>query len=57
LEAGDLGVDWVGGMVPYGYRRDPEKGLVVHEEEAIIVCKMFTMYSFGREGTHTICHK
>ncbi len=49
--------DWVGAMVPYGHLRDPEKGLVVREEEVVIVRKMLTLYSFGREGTHTICQK
>ena len=57
MEKKAKGGDWVGGMVPYGYRRDPERGLIVHGEEAVIVKKMFKMYSFGREGTHTICHK
>jgi site-specific DNA recombinase len=48
---------WVGGVVPYGYQLDPEKGLVINEEEAIVVRKMFQMYAFGRQGVHTICHK
>lgn len=48
---------WVGGVVPYGYQLDPEKGLVVKEDEAIVVRKMFQMYAFGRQGVHTICHK
>ncbi len=48
---------WVGGVVPYGYQLDPEKGLIVREEEAVIVKKLFKMYAFGREGTHTICRK
>ena len=48
---------WVGGVVPYGYQLDPVKGLVVNEEEAIVVRKMFQMYAFGRQGVHTICHK
>jgi site-specific DNA recombinase len=41
MEKKAKGGDWVGGVVPYGYRHDPEKGLVVHEEEAVIVRKMF----------------
>ncbi len=48
---------FVGGNVPYGYLLDPEKGLVINEDEALIVRKMFQMYSLGHEGTHTICHK
>jgi len=46
---------FVGGYVPYGYQLDPEKGLVVHEEEALIVRKMFKMYALGKEGTSAIC--
>ncbi len=48
---------FVGGNVPYGYDLDPEKGLVVKEEEAVIVKKMFKMYAFGKEGAFTICNK
>jgi site-specific DNA recombinase len=48
---------WVGGVVPFGYRLEPEKGLVVQEEEALIVRKMFQMYAFGKEGTQTLCAK
>lgn len=48
---------WVGGNVPFGYSLDPEKGLVINEEEAVIVKKMFKMYAFGMEGTQTICNK
>jgi len=48
---------WVGGNVPYGYRLEPEKGLVVHEEEALLVKKMFKMYVFGRDGCTTITNK
>ena len=51
------GGTWVGGVVPYGYHLDPEKGLTIYEEEAIIVKKMFKMYALGKEGTHSICHK
>jgi site-specific DNA recombinase len=46
---------FVGGNVPYGFRLDPDKGLVLHEEEALIVRKMFKMYAFGREGSSAIC--
>ena len=48
---------WVGGNVPYGYTLDPEKGLVINEEEAVVVKKMFKMYAFGMEGTQTITNK
>ena len=51
------GGTWVGGVVPYGYQLDPEKGLIIHEEEAVVVKKMFKMYALGKEGTHTICHR
>ena len=49
--------EWVGGQTPYGYERDPDKGLVVKEEEAVVVKKMFRMYAFGREGAYTISKK
>jgi site-specific DNA recombinase len=48
---------WVGGYVPFGYLLDPEKGLVINEEESLIVKKMFKMYAFGMEGTQTITNK
>ena len=48
---------WVGGNVPYGYRLEPEKGLVVHEEEALLVKKMFKMYVFGKDGCTAITNK
>jgi len=48
---------WVGGPVPFGYRLDPEKGLVVNEEEAIIIKKMFKMYAFGKEGSSAISNQ
>ena len=56
MEKKAKGGNWVGGVVPYGYQLDPEKGLIIHEEEAVIVKKMFKMYALGKEGTHTICH-
>jgi site-specific DNA recombinase len=57
MEKKAKGGSWVGGMVPYGYGLDPEKGLVICEEEAAIVRKMFKMYAFGREGALTITRK
>lgn len=57
MEKKAKGGNWVGGVVPYGYQLDPEKGLLIHEEEAVFVEKMFKMYAFGKEGTPTICHK
>ena len=57
MEKKAKGGDWVGGQVPYGYRLEPEKGLVVNEDEALIVRKVFKMYAFGREGTQTIVRK
>ena len=56
MERKAKGGSWVGGVVPYGYQLDPEKGLIIREEESVIVKKMFKMYSLGKEGTHTICH-
>ncbi len=57
MEKKAKGGQFVGGNVPYGFTLDPEKGLIINEEEALIVRKMFQMYAFGREGVHTICHK
>ena len=56
MEKKARGGDWVGGVVPYGYQLDPEKGLVLAQDEAVIVKKMFKMYAVGKEGTHTIGH-
>ncbi|MFP4027429.1 MAG: recombinase family protein [Candidatus Brocadiia bacterium] len=47
--------EFVGGNVPYGYELDPEEGLVVNEEEAVIVRKMFKMYTCARQGASAIC--
>ncbi len=48
---------FVGGNVPYGYRLDDNKRLVIHEDEALLVRKMFTMYALGKEGASAICTK
>ena len=57
MEKKAKGGNFVGGYVPYGFRLDPEKGLVVHEEEAFIVRKMFKMYALGKEGASAICNQ
>ena len=57
MEKKAKGGQFVGGNIPYGYCLDPEKGLIVHEEEALIVRKMFKMYAFGKEGASAICHQ
>lgn len=57
MEKKAKGGRFVGGNVPYGYVLDPEKGLVAHEEEALIVRKMFKMYALGREGASAICNQ
>ena len=57
MEKKAKGGRWVGGVVPYGYRLEPGNGLVVREEESLIVKKMFSMYAIGRDGTQTICRK
>jgi site-specific DNA recombinase len=57
MEKKAKGGDFVGGNVPYGFRLDPEKGLLLHEEEAVIVRKMFKMYAFGKEGASAICNE
>ncbi|MFQ5510028.1 MAG: recombinase family protein, partial [Leptospirillia bacterium] len=38
----------------YGYRLSPEKNLVIHDEEALLIRKVFRMYANGREGADTI---
>jgi len=55
MEKKAKGGRFVGGKVPFGYRLDPEKGLVVHEEEALIVRKLFRMYAIGKIGSSAIC--
>ena len=57
MEKKAKGGDFVGGYVPYGFRLEPEKGLVLREEETLVVKKMFSMYALGKEGTQTICRK
>lgn len=57
MEKKAKGGDFVGGYVPFGYRLEPEKGLVVREEESLLVKKMFSMYALGKQGTQTICNK
>jgi predicted metal-dependent hydrolase len=57
MEKKAKGGKFVGGNVPYGFRLDPKKGLVIHEEEALIVRKMFQMYTFGKEGSSAICRQ
>ena len=54
MEKKAKGGEWCGGVVPYGYQLDPEKGLVVHEEESIIVKNIFKLYTFSRKGATTI---
>ncbi|MBU0718462.1 MAG: recombinase family protein, partial [Planctomycetes bacterium] len=48
---------FVGGHIPYGYHLDENKRLVIHEEEALIVRKMFSMYALGKEGASAISNK
>lgn len=55
MEKKAKGGNFVGGNVPYGFLLDPEKGLVINEDEALIVRKMFQMYTFGKEGSSAIC--
>ncbi len=55
MEKKAKGGKFVGGYVPFGYRLDPEKGLVIHEEEALVVRKLFRMYAIGKLGSSAIC--
>ncbi|MFQ5479352.1 MAG: recombinase family protein [Candidatus Binatia bacterium] len=45
---------FVGHTVPYGYRLDEDKNLVIHEEEAVLVRKIFKMYTVGRDGAYSV---
>ncbi|MHC4060005.1 MAG: recombinase family protein [Planctomycetota bacterium] len=51
------GGEFVGGRVPYGYRLDPESGLVIIDEEAAVVRKIFGIYVTERLGVHSIVRK
>ena len=57
MEKKAKGGEWVGGTVPYGYRLDPEKGLLIDKDEAVVIRKIFRMYAFGKEGTFTVARK
>ena len=57
MEKKAKGGNFVGGSVPYGFTLNPEKGLIFHEEEALIVRKMFKTYALGKEGASAICKK
>jgi len=49
---------WVGGTVPFGYRiRADKKGIVIHEDEASVIRKIFTLYAEGQEGVQTLRDK
>ena len=48
---------FVGGNIPYGYQLVPEKGLVINEDEAVLVRKMFRDYVVGRDGVSRITSK
>ncbi len=54
MERKAKGGAFVGGVVPYGYALEPEKGLAVNESEAAIVRKMFKLYVAGRLGSSAI---
>ncbi len=48
---------WVGGNPPYGYTHKPESGLVIRDEEAVLVRKIFKWYVIDREGSSSICRQ
>jgi len=50
------GGQWHGGQAPYGYQFNPEKRLVVSEEEALVVHKMFRMYSEEEKGAFSVAN-
>lgn len=45
---------WVGGVIPYGYRLEPKEGLVVQDDEAVVVRRIFNLYVGGRYGSPVI---
>lgn len=56
LKKAELG-EWPGGRVPIGYRFEPKAGLVIDESEAVIVRKVFDLYTTGRDGTSAIAQR
>ena len=57
MEKKAKGGTFVGGVVPYGYRLEAERGLVVDTDEAAVVKKMFDMYTVERLGSQSVSKK
>ncbi len=51
------GGEFVGGCVPFGSRLDPESGLVIIDEEAVVVRKIYGIYVTERLGVHSIVRR
>ncbi len=45
---------WGTGACPYGYTRDPQGHLSIHEPEAAVVREIFRLYTRGRLGTRAV---
>lgn len=45
---------WPGGRVPLGYTFHPDTGLQIHQDESVIVRKIFDLYINGKEGSSAI---
>ena len=54
MEKKAKGGAFVGGVIPYGYRLNPEAGLVIDNDEAAIVKKIFNMYAIEKMGAQSI---
>lgn len=48
---------WPGGTVPLGYQMDAEGQLVINETEAVIVRRVFELYTKAHEGSSAIAQK
>ena len=57
MEEKAKGGNFVSGSVPYGFKLEPDQGLIIHEDEALIVKKMFKMYALGKQGASAICNQ
>jgi site-specific DNA recombinase len=57
MEKKAKGGTFVGGVVPYGYRLDPDQGLLPADDEASLVEQMFRMYAVEKMGAQSISVK
>ena len=55
MEKKAKGGEFVGGVVPYGYRLDPDRGLLPNPNEVTLVARIFKMYVVERLGAQSVC--